>query len=255
MTGPGKIAQSRSAKAGNNLPICTSKLPGNPLLPANSRLASNRSRFGPPADSGAIFLDRDGVVVADVHYLTEPAQLDVLPGVTEALRVLRQQFFIIVVTNQSGIARGLLTEDELRTIHTELDHRLATEDALVDAFYYCPHLPSGQVTAYDLTCDCRKPAPGMIFRARDDWGIDLDRSFMIGDMPSDMEAAKAAGVKGILTGEQTTVPSDWCLGAEDLLEAAHIISAVTSQLEEGGAKETQGVFGARSPRQYRRRTV
>ena len=194
-------------------------------LPSNSRLAHSEANKTRAEISGAVFLDRDGVLVEDVHYLREPGQLKILPGVVAGLRSLESQFFIIVVTNQSGVARGFLTEDDLLGIHTELVRRMAGQGALIDALYYCPHLPDAPVTAYGVPCDCRKPAPGMLLRAATDWGFDLARSFLVGDMPRDIQSGRAAGVKTIKvgTGSNETSGADWVAG--DMVEAARLILA------------------------------
>ena len=194
-------------------------------MPDNSRFASQPVPTGQPATKTAIFLDRDGVIVEDVDFLTNPAQLRILPNTARALQLLRDRFYIIVVTNQSGIARGLLTEDNLLDIHSELVRRLAGEGAILDALYYCPHLPEATVQAYQVECDCRKPKPGMLLQAKRDWGLDMAHSFMVGDAPRDIEAGYAAGVKCILLGDgRATLPGVHSL-APDLARAVHLILA------------------------------
>jgi D-glycero-D-manno-heptose 1,7-bisphosphate phosphatase len=149
----------------------------------------------------AVFLDRDGTLIEDVDYLTDAAQIRVLPGVPGALKLLKEAGFrLIVVTNQSAVARGMLTEEELGLIHEELNRRLAADGAAVDAFYYCPHLPEGAVKRYARACDCRKPAPGLILRAAAEWRVDTGASFAVGDSERDVEAGRAAGCRTILTG-------------------------------------------------------
>lgn len=181
-----------------------------------------------PATACAVFLDRDGVLVEDVHFLKEPGQLRILPGVLQALRKLQDRFHMFVVTNQSGIARGILTEEELEAIHLELVERLWTEGIYLDGLYYCPHLREGTVPAYRLECDCRKPKPGMLLRAGDDWGIDLAGSFMMGDNPRDVEAARAAGVTGILIGADPRGPEEPTMTADDLAQATDLLLATSS---------------------------
>jgi len=167
----------------------------------------------------AVFLDRDGVLIQDVGYLSRPDQVRVLGGVPAALRRLREAgFLLLVVTNQSAIARGWLTEDDLATIHDMLNKELAGAGAGIDAFYYCPHLPDGEVAAYARTCECRKPAPGMILEAARQWGVVLDRSYVIGDSARDVEAGRRAGCRTILVGSGPTCEADAC--ARDLAEAA-----------------------------------
>lgn len=154
----------------------------------------------------AVFLDRDGVLVEDVHHLRRPDDLRLLPGVTDALRTLAPRFALVVVTNQSGIARGYFDENDLLAIHVRLLEALAAEGAFVDALYACPHLDGPGLDGPDLDgadldgpgCDCRKPAPGMLQRAAHEHGLALDRSFLIGDAPRDVEAGRRAGVRSLL---------------------------------------------------------
>ena len=194
-------------------------------MPDNSRLGFQRALAMQPATRAAVFLDRDGVIVEDVHFLKSPSQLRILPGATQALRILQDQFYIIVVTNQSGVARGLLTEDDLLAIHLELVRCLAAEGAILDVLYYCPHLPEATVQAYQAACNCRKPKPGMLLRAKRDWGIDMVHSFMVGDTPRDIEAGCAAGVKGVMLGDgRAALPGAHGL-APDLARAVHLILA------------------------------
>jgi D-glycero-D-manno-heptose 1,7-bisphosphate phosphatase len=175
----------------------------------------------------AVFLDRDGVLVEEVHFLTSADQLKLLPGVADALRALQERFSIIVVTNQSGIARGYLTENDLTGIHGSLAILLAAEEVGVDAFYYCPHLAEGTVAAYRQDCACRKPQPGMLLRASEDFGIDLARSFLVGDMPRDIQAGDAAGVKSILLSEHGDADAASWMIAKGISEAADLILAAT----------------------------
>ena len=151
----------------------------------------------------AIFLDRDGVVNKEVDFVTEPSQLVVLPRAPEAIKLLRSQYQVIIVTNQSAIGRGLMNEDKLLEIHTELLSRLGQDGAAVDAVYYCPHHPKLAFGAYMIECECRKPNPGMLLQAAERWGLDLGGSFLVGDRESDMQAAAAAGVRPILVGDGT----------------------------------------------------
>lgn len=170
----------------------------------------------------AVFLDRDGTLIEDVDYLTAPAQLRILPGVPAALRQLREAgFLLLVVTNQSAVARGMLSEEELAAIHAELNRRLAAEGAAVDAFYYCPHLPDGVVGRYARACDCRKPAPGLLRRAAQEWGVDAARSYAVGDSARDVEAGRRAGCYSILVGAADAGGAD--ARAADLAAAAAII--------------------------------
>jgi D-glycero-D-manno-heptose 1,7-bisphosphate phosphatase len=156
------------------------------------------SRFlgGPqPSSRAAVFLDRDGVIVRDVHYLRKPSQIDFLAHL-ESLALLKDRFYVVIATNQSGIARKLFTEEDLVAIHSQLVLQLAARDVVIDALYYCPHLATAELAAYRMDCDCRKPKPGMLLRAAREYGLDIKRSYMIGDSHRDIEAGRAAGLAG-----------------------------------------------------------
>jgi len=148
--------------------------------------------------SRAVFLDRDGTLIRDVGYLRSADQLALLPGVPHALKRLHDAgYLLVLVTNQSGVARGLFTEEDVRHTNQALQELLRKKGIELDALYYCPHLPEGTVTPYAQVCDCRKPAPGMLLRAAREHDVDLARSFMIGDSPSDVEAGRRAGCRTI----------------------------------------------------------
>lgn len=156
----------------------------------------------------AIFLDRDGVVIEDAHYLSSPEQVRLIPGSADAIAALnRGGWPVVVVTNQSGVARGLFTADTVRAVHARLSEQLAGYGARVDAYYFCPHFPTAEVEAYRSECGCRKPKPGMLLRAAADLNLDPDRSWMVGDRASDLEAGAAAGARTVLvrTGYGATV--------------------------------------------------
>lgn len=142
----------------------------------------------------AIFLDRDGVInhkLPEDHYVSSIEQFVFLEGVAEALRLLRDLgFILVVITNQRGIARNLMTESDLEKVHNHMRYVLAQNGVFLDAVYHCPH-------EKDELCDCRKPQPGMILQAQRDLGIDLNLSYVVGDSPSDMEAARKAGVRSV----------------------------------------------------------
>jgi D-glycero-D-manno-heptose 1,7-bisphosphate phosphatase len=141
----------------------------------------------------AIFLDRDGVVIEDVHYLASPEQVELVPGSADAIAALnRAGWPVVVVTNQSGVARGLFAAEMVDAVHAHLSALLAGYGARVEAYYFCPHYPTADVESYRVDCTCRKPKPGMLLRAAADLGLDLDRSWMIGDRASDLEAGAAA---------------------------------------------------------------
>ena len=166
----------------------------------------------------AVFLDRDGTIMEDTYYCSDPKDVRIFPGVIEALRRLKSRGFkLIIITNQSGIGRGLFTLDQYRSVESEVLRQLG--EGLVDATYYCPDAP-GQHSK------CRKPAPGMVVKATRDHQIDLSRSFLIGDKEVDVECAHNAGVRAIRvrTGIQHDVTgsnADWV--ADDIPAAAQII--------------------------------
>lgn len=146
----------------------------------------------------AIFFDRDDTLNVDVHYLHDPADFVWIEGAIAAIRWANTHgYLVIVVTNQSGIARGYYDEDAVRHLHDWMNAELAAHGAHIDAFYYCPHHTEGSVPAYVKQCDCRKPTPGMILRAIVEHDIDPAASFLFGDAASDVTAAEAAGVRGV----------------------------------------------------------
>jgi D-glycero-D-manno-heptose 1,7-bisphosphate phosphatase len=183
-------------------------------MPAASRLTAG----GAPAP--AVFLDRDGVIIEDVHFLRSVEQMRLLKDAAAGLHRLREDFYLIVVTNQSGVARGYINEERLYEIHEELAGRLAGENAALDAIYYCPHLPEAEDERYRTDCECRKPLPGMIQRAADDWNIDLVGSYVVGDSARDVAAGAALGVPGLLVDGTSEAAH-----AKDLAEAARVIRA------------------------------
>ena len=143
----------------------------------------------------AVFVDRDGTICFDKHYLSDPDGLELIPTVAEGIKRLNDaKMTVIVVTNQSGVRRGYFTEETLKTVHDRLRQILASHGAKIDDIFYCPHRP-------DEGCKCRKPAPGMLIQARDKHGFDLTRSFVIGDRMMDVGMAHAVGAKGILVPE------------------------------------------------------
>ena len=144
-------------------------------------------------------LDRDGVLNIDKDYLHKAEEVEWIPGSREAIVWLnRQGFQVVVVTNQSGVARGYFTEDDVKKLHVWMADEVKKAGGEIAAFYYCPHLPGATVKQYDVDCSCRKPRPGMILQALADFNVQPDNAFLIGDSPRDVEAAEAAGVKGYL---------------------------------------------------------
>jgi len=147
----------------------------------------------------AIFFDRDGTLNVDVHYLHDPEQFVWVDGAIDAIRWANTHgYLVIVVTNQSGIARGYYDEAAVQRLHDWMNAELAKYGAHIDAFYYCPHHTEGIVPAYTKVCACRKPAPGMLLRAIAEYDIDPAVSLLIGDGEHDVVAAANAGVKGVL---------------------------------------------------------
>jgi len=147
----------------------------------------------------AVFLDRDGTVMDDPGYLADPSGVKLLPGVDLAVKSLRQAGYkIVVVTNQSGVARGLLTEETLEKIHAELRRKLAEKGAMLDAIYYCPFHPEGSVPQYAKESELRKPAPGMLYQAAKELDLDLKSCWMVGDAGRDVDAGRSAGCRTIL---------------------------------------------------------
>ncbi len=147
----------------------------------------------------AVFLDRDGTINEEVGYLSKLEQLKLLPRSAAAIRMLNQRGIpVIVVTNQSGVARGYFGEDFVQALHDCLQRQLNSEDAHIDAFYYCPHHPVEGLDPYRRVCACRKPEAGMLLQASRELRIDLSRSYMVGDVMKDVRAGKKAGTKGIL---------------------------------------------------------
>lgn len=147
----------------------------------------------------AFFLDRDGVLIVDKNYLSDPAEVELFPDAAEALRLIREHgYMIIVVSNQSGIARGYFDFDDLMEVEQRIDELLLDEGVSIDAWYYCPHYAGKNCNPeYAFECDCRKPEPGMLLAAAKECGIDLSQSVMIGDKLSDLEAGRKAGCKAL----------------------------------------------------------
>ncbi len=173
-------------------------------------LVAKQSGTGCLAARRAVFLDRDGTLMANVPYLSDPKLVRLLPGAAETLRRLnRAGFARILVTNQSAIGRGILTEERLNQIHAELIRQLAAQGATIDAIYYCPSVPRGDDRTVIEDPD-RKPGPGMLLRAAADLNLDLNASWMVGDSISDVLAGRHAGCQSILvlSGETTGAEAD-----------------------------------------------
>jgi histidinol-phosphate phosphatase family protein len=178
----------------------------------------------------AVFLDRDGTINKEVNVLRSLKQLRILPGAGAAIKKLnRLGFLVIVVTNQPVVARGWLTKKEVDEIHTVMVKRVGKSGAKIDAIYYCPHHPEANLKKYRLTCRCRKPNIGMVLSAAKKFGVNLRKSFMVGDSTRDILTGKRAGLKTVLVktgyagldGKYRVEPD---FTAKDLRSAANIIS-------------------------------
>jgi len=147
----------------------------------------------------AVFLDRDGTINTEVGYLNHPDQLELIPRSALAIKLLNEAGFkTVVITNQAGIAKGLLQETLLPEIHQRLSMLLDKEGARIDRFYYCPHHPEAAVEQYRIDCQCRKPFPGLVLQAAAELGIDATRSYVIGDKSCDIELAHNVGARAIM---------------------------------------------------------
>lgn len=185
----------------------------------------------------AVFLDRDGTIIVHEPYLNSPDQLKLLPNAAEGIRLFKEHgYLIIIVTNQSGIARGFFDEERLIHIHKKLMDMLEDEDAGIDDIYYCPHHKEGVIERYKVDCECRKPKSQMLLNAAKQHHIDLTQSLMIGDSQRDMQAGKNVGCTCILIKndrmDNTDITSivrmeDYVV--KDLLEAARIVAQQVSK--------------------------
>lgn len=151
----------------------------------------------------AVFLDRDGTINKEAHFLCRPEQVELLPGAAAAIRRLNEaRRLAVVVTNQPVIAMGMCSEETLAQIHVRLGELLAQEGAKLDAVYYCPHDPHargmGGIASLQVDCDCRKPKTGLIRRAATDFGLDLSGAWLIGDKTTDIRTARNASIRSIL---------------------------------------------------------
>jgi len=146
-----------------------------------------------------VFIDRDGTLNEERNFIRSPEDLHLISGAAEAIRKLnRRSILTCVISNQSGVARGYLTEEDLARVHTKLVEELARQDARVDKIYYCPHHPTDGIALYKINCNCRKPNPGMLKLGEQELNIDLSRAYIIGDKLVDIQAGKAVGATTIL---------------------------------------------------------
>lgn len=173
----------------------------------------------------AVFLDRDGTINEEVGYLSRLEDLKIYANAAEAIRLMKEKDFLaIVITNQSGVARGFFSEEFILTVHNKINEYLKTHGTSLDALYYCPHHPRYGNEQYRKECSCRKPQPGLLLQAAEDFNIDMKSSYVIGDMPRDMDIARTVGAKGVMVktgyGRNVVATGKPDYIAEDLLDAA-----------------------------------
>ncbi len=195
----------------------------------------------------AVFLDRDGTLIEDVEYLADPRLVRLVPRAASALlRLEAAGFERIVVSNQSAVARGLATPDDVSAVQRKISELLAEGGASIDAWYYCFHHPEGALPEWRAVCDCRKPAPGLILTAAMQRGLDLSSCFLIGNMWSDVEAARRAGIRGVLL-ETPAGPGggDKAKPAENL--SGDIAGSGRSPIAAGGVPQRREEFRGLHP--------
>ena len=192
----------------------------------------------------AVFMDRDGCLIEEVGYLNHPSRVRVLPRTPAAVARLNEAgVAAVMATNQAGIARDYFSEKTLQTINAEVERQLGAEGARLDGLYVCVHHPTAGQPPYRAACDCRKPKPGLLIRAAAEMNLDLSRSVMIGDKPSDIAAGQAAGVATVLVltgygrGEWEYRRHEWTIKpdhvAEDLFDAVEWALARVSARVKG----------------------
>jgi D-glycero-D-manno-heptose 1,7-bisphosphate phosphatase len=154
----------------------------------------------------AIFIDKDGTLIPDIPYNVDPGKISLQEGALAGLHQLQEAgYLLIIISNQSGVARGIFKEEALIHVQHKIESLLAEKGVVLNGFYYCPHYPDSSIKEYSVECDCRKPQPGMLLKAALDFNIDLTRSWMIGDILNDVEAGKKAGCKTVLIDNGNTV--------------------------------------------------
>lgn len=184
----------------------------------------------------AVFIDKDGTLIPDIPYNVNVDLIQLEQATIEGLTNLKAKgFLLIVVSNQSGVAKGYFREEELTRVWERIEQLLLLHQLTLDGFYYCPHHPVGTVQSYAIACDCRKPLPGLIVKAAHDLDVDLPGSWMIGDILNDVEAGKRAGCRTVLinNGNETEwVSNEWRMPdgiAKNINEAAAFIIASSNQ--------------------------
>ena len=169
----------------------------------------------------AVFLDRDGTINVEKHYLYKIEDFELLPSVVEGLKKLQEAgYLLIVITNQSGIARGYYTEEEYNRLNQHMLGVLESKGVYISDVFYCPHLPDAKIEKYRVDCNCRKPKLGMFYDAVKKWNIDLEQSWAIGDKERDLAICDGTGCRGIIVGTVNRMNYRW---VSSLDEAARII--------------------------------
>jgi D-glycero-D-manno-heptose 1,7-bisphosphate phosphatase len=196
----------------------------------------------------AVFLDKDGTLVENVPYNADPSRVRLVEGAGQALKTLQANgFALVIASNQSGVARGLFDISDLRDVARTIDLALEPFDVSIDAFYCCPHHPDGIDARYATSCSCRKPKPGLLHRAAIELGIDVERSWMVGDILDDVEAGRRAGCRTMLV----------CTGGEDrwdltsiyriphvvVRDLPHAARAIVEDLASARSREPRAVNG------------
>jgi D-glycero-D-manno-heptose 1,7-bisphosphate phosphatase len=179
----------------------------------------------------ALFIDRDGTLVHPRHYPSRPEDLVLYDGIGARLQAIQQAGFkLVVITNQSGIARGYFSEDDLAAMHAHLRDALAAHSVWIDAIYYCPHHVDGSIPRLAVRCNCRKPQPGMLLQAAGELSIDLTRSWFLGDILDDVEAGNRAGCRTILVDIGSEPPPTNSLRSPDYVapDTVHALAIVAA---------------------------
>jgi histidinol-phosphate phosphatase family protein len=179
----------------------------------------------------AVFLDKDGTLVENVPYNVDPDLIRLAPGAAEGLAALRDAGYrLFVVTNQPGVALGLFPEASLAAVAARLHDLMGRFGVSLDGFVYCPHHPEGRISQYARVCDCRKPAPGMVLRAAREHGIDVSRSWLVGDILDDIEAGWNAGCRTVLIDNGNETEWDLSPGRRPQITALDLAGAATAIL-------------------------
>ena len=190
-------------------------------------------------ERGAVFLDRDGTIIEEVGYLDRRDRVALYPWAIDAIRALnRAGLQVVMVTNQSGVARGFFSEAIVEDVHRHIADLLAEGGARIDAYYYCPHHPDGRVDRYARACECRKPGSGLVERAVRELGVDPRRSYTVGDRWLDVELARTVGARGVLvrTGYGADEERRPKVGLEADTVVNNLVEAASWILSQGSVK-------------------